>query len=62
MTVCGVKMAKKDKKFVLYKKVSESSSKEYLIALLYSMEKVYTAKGRTWIDPDYKIEVEDEGV
>lgn len=46
----------KNKKFVLYKKVSESTSKEYLIALLYSMEKVYTAKGRTWIDPDYKIE------
>jgi len=47
---------KKNKKFVLYKKVSESTSKEYLIALLYSMEKIYTAKGRTWIDPDYKIE------
>lgn len=50
----------KKKKFVLYKKIKESNSKEYLIALLYSMDKVYTAKGRTWIDPDYKIEVEDE--
>ena len=50
---------KKNKKFVLYKKVSESTSREYLIALLYSMEKVYTAKGDTWIDPDYKIEEEE---
>lgn len=50
----------KRKKYILYKKITESSSKEYLIAYLFSLEKVYTAKGRTWIDPDYKIvEVED---
>lgn len=53
-------MKNKKKKFVLYKKVSESDSKEYLIALLYSMEKVYSARGRKWIDPDYKIVVEEK--
>ena len=49
-------------KYVLYykgEKIKESTNKEYLIAELYSLGKVYTAKGKIWIDPDYEIKAED---
>lgn len=45
-------------KYALYflgTKIKESDSREYLIAELYSLGKVYTAKGKIWIDPDYEI-------
>ena len=50
-------------KYVLYyqgEKIKESSSKEYLIAELYSLGKVYTAKGKIWIDPDYEIKEQEQ--
>ena len=51
----------KKKKFALYKKIKESSSKEYLIAYLFSLGKVYEVGGWKYFDTDYEIrEVDDE--
>ena len=50
-------------KYALYflgTKIKESNSREYLIAELYSMGKVYSAKGETWIDSQYEIKKEQE--
>ena len=35
----------KKKKFVLYKKIKESDSREYLVAYLFSLGKVYEVGG-----------------
>ena len=45
-------------KYALYflgTKIKESNSREYLITELYSMGKVYNAKGETWVDSRYEI-------
>lgn len=49
-------------KYALYflgTKIKESDSREYLIAELYSMGKVYNAKGETWIDSRYEIKEQE---
>lgn len=50
-------------KYALYflgTKIEESNSKEYLIAVLYSMGKIYSAKGKTWIDSRYEIKEQEQ--
>ena len=49
-------------KYALYflgTKIKESNSREYLITELYSMGKVYSAKGEIWIDSRYEIKEQE---
>lgn len=46
--------------YFLGTKIKESNSKEYLIAELYSLGKVYSAKGKTWIDTRYEIKEQSD--
>lgn len=54
---------RKEVRYALYflgTKIKESNSKEYLITELYSLGKVYSAKGKTWIDPRYEIKEQSD--
>ena len=48
--------------YFLDTKIMESNSKEYLIAELYSLGKVYSAKGETWVDSRYEIKEQSDEI